>query len=809
MRHGIILFGLGALAALAVAGCGGQRNPLLLPNQPPEVELFAQRLDHSAAGPYAYRLQWVAHDPDGRVDHYLYALGSSSADLRTTTWTSTSEREHTLSFPARAAAPARASIAAIEPSVFSVLAVDGAGARSTPARIAFFDGALAPQVRITTPTPNHLAEFFVNPTFCVEWEGTVFGDSTAGNARVVEYKFTLLTDQTPVTIATARSDPDSVRRYYAPRNWAGWDSLSGHAPGTLLRNLTPDRDYVFVVTCFDNNDNYDPIFSFDKNMLYMRVTYPGVWLPRLTVFNELFYYAYPQGVPIIFSKPVDLEVPAGKPITFNWFATPANDRYGNPVGGPIRGYRWALDLADVYDPRQGDDAGHSGHWTRWSLTTTSTTVGPFPGGETHDLYIETNADLCGEDTATVSLSHLRLHAVQPTFDKDLLIVDDTRLLPDRINLLTTCSDPSNRPLGNWPTAAELDTFLYAVGGAPWRCYPPGTFSTPGVFSGYSFDTLGTRMGMADLTVPLSTLGHYRNVIWLTDGNGARNARPGTDPSNPLTSMRYMNDGRKENTLAAFVQQGGRVWLAGGGAPTASLINFNRFTNDVTGPIPHTLTFASANDELGPGRFVYDQAHWRSELKQYLQLGAGTIERYLGRLDPSAGGSPGIYAGLPTAIQLKSPATDPFPPNRVGQSPSVFYQTRFDVEFLSAANEITEDLDPRSHHDDVQSALDTLYKVRSPNLRPDTGPDAIQSVAMTYYHGDDNAPFIVTGFNLWNFRRSDCVALVDFVLQQLWGLSRQAPVAGRVETRDLDVRPAGKPGRPHSASMSASGAARRE
>ena len=60
-----------AIVALLAAGCGTRMHSLLLPNQPPEVELFAQRM-----GATAYRLQWVGRDPDGRIDHYLYSLGS-------------------------------------------------------------------------------------------------------------------------------------------------------------------------------------------------------------------------------------------------------------------------------------------------------------------------------------------------------------------------------------------------------------------------------------------------------------------------------------------------------------------------------------------------------------------------------------------------------------------------------------------------------------------------------------------------------------------------------------------------------------
>jgi hypothetical protein len=805
MKRAARLIGPAALAALIAAGCGGQKNPLLLPNQPPEVELFAQRV-----GAATYRLQWVGRDPDGSVDHFLFAVGSPADDPRAAAWTSTTERERSLSFPARMPArmpaPGRASIVAIEPSVFSVRAVDGLGAVSSRAQLAFYEGILAPRVEIVSPRASALVRFTVPTTVCIEWAGTAFeDDSTAGRDRVVEYKYKLLTSTTEVTVATARQNPDSVRRYYAPRNWEGWVSTRGNVTSAVLRDLTPSADYVFVITCFDQDGNYDPIFSFDKNMLDMRAMADAA-LPRITVSNEFFFYEQGQGRPLDRAEVIDLDVPAGRPIPFNWFAFPGRDRNGNPGGGPIRGYRWALDLADVYDERQGDDGGHSGHWTRWGLTNTSATVGPFHGGETHTLYIEASGDLCEAGSAVVSLFSLRLNVIQPTFNKELLVVDDTRLRLDKVNIGSTCSDDVNRPTGSWPTQAELDTFLYARGGVPWRCYPPGTISPPGILNGYSFDTLGTNLRIQNLTIPLSTLGHYRNVIWLTDGAGALNNKPGTDAGDiagPQTSMRYMNSNQKENTLAAYVAQGGRLWLAGGGAATASMVNFNRGLNDNTLPIPRTLTFRNTDNELIPGRFMYEQAHWRSEFKQF-KVNGGRIRRYLGRFESS----PGTYASLPVEIQIKSPATDPFPPNRTG-SQSVFYQTQFDIEFLSAANEIVEEFDPRPHHENLQSTLDTLYKVTASSLQPDTGPGALQSVVMTCYHGADNAPFIVTGFNLWNFRRSQCVGLVDFVLQQLWGMSRQQPVAAAVAPGSTMPPVAKLAPRERTARAAAPGTARRE
>ena len=62
--------------------------------------------------------------------------------------------------------------------------------------------------------------------------------------------------------------------------------------------------------------------------------------------------------------------------------------------------------------------------------------------------------------------------------------------------------------------------------------------------------------------------------------------------------------------------------------------------------------------------------------------------------------------------------------------------------------------------------------------------------MTYYHGRENAPLVFSGTSIWDFRRSDCVALVDFVLARLWGLSKSTPTyAPRAVAPSLARRPA--------------------
>jgi hypothetical protein len=777
MQWDRVFIGLAAAAALTALGCGRQ-DSLLLPNQPPEVELFTQRLEAATTGPITYRFSWSAHDPDGRVDHFLYSFGTPADNDARRSWEGTSDREKILSFARTAPAGDSATGSAIEPRVFTLQAIDGSGARSTAARLALFDDNVAPTVAITDPIPNSLVRYSVNPTVCIEWGGEDLDGIRS--KRPVKYKFKMLTATTEVTLQQANTNPDLVRQYYAPRNWAGWDSTGPSEPHRTYSGLTPNQEYMFVVTGFDEMGAYDPLFSRNTNMIYMRVTTAGTQLPTITMFNEYFLYSYTFGL-FDPSPAITFEAPPGRPLTFSWHADPPRDNNGNLLGGPVKGYRWALDIADLTDnaPRSNEAADFN-RWSAWSPLVTSVTLPPFEPSsfepEPHVLYIEAMQGTgCSGSVSLPALGVVRFDVVRPTFNHDLLIVDDTRYILDKISIGTDCYNAANRPLGNWPTAAELDTFLYARGGVPWKCYPPaGTvLSSPGIFNGYSFDTLGTNLRIANLTVPLSRLGQYRHVIWMVDAAGALNSKPGTDSGDlagPQTAMRYMNNNQRANTLAAYVGQGGRVWLVGSAA-TASMINFNRTLNDNALPAPQTLTFRNADNELLPGRFVYDQAHWRSEFKQYKVnvSSAGRIKRYLGRFESA----PGPYGTLPIEIQLKSSGTDPFPPNRTG-SQSVFYQTQFDVEFLSASNEILEDLDPGPGAV-FQSTLDTLYKVTGSSLQPDTGPGALQSVVMTRYHGLDNEEFILTGFNIWSFRRAQCVTVVDFVLQQLWGLSRN-PVA---------------------------------
>lgn len=296
-------------------------------------------------------------------------------------------------------------------------------------------------------------------------------------------------------------------------------------------------------------------------------------------------------------------------------------------------------------------------------------------------------------------------------------------------------------------------------------------SPPGVFAGYSFDTLGTRLGLEFPSngVRLSTLARYRHVIWLVDRLGGTFSN--LSPAFPITALRHMSTPGRPSSLGGYTRAGGRVWLCGGAAATAATDEFNLLGNDNTSG--HVY---STPRELGVGRIMYDGAHWRSAFTT-TQAGIRLLrsaraeqiaDRPWSHRDAFTGAplrSPD-YRRLPAEMRWRDPATDPLPPTRTSQQGSLYYRSGFTCEYLFVPNVITEDVDPDLDVEHVQAVLDTLMDAHSVLLRTTPAP------VMTWYHGREANHFVFSGFAPWDFRREDCIRLADFVLQDLWGLPRQ-------------------------------------
>src|SRR4029077_8779058 len=145
-------------------------------------------------------------------------------------------------------------------------------------------------VSITSPKPKLNDLVYVTPSVLITWEGNDPDGVTT--KRPVKYKWIKLSDQTDVTVSAAVFDRDSVRRYYAARNWAGWDSTAADTTVIQLRDLVPEKEYIFCVISFDEAGAYSPKFELNNNMLHFRVTFAGNNNPTITFFNQYFAYTY-------------------------------------------------------------------------------------------------------------------------------------------------------------------------------------------------------------------------------------------------------------------------------------------------------------------------------------------------------------------------------------------------------------------------------------------------------------------------------------------------------------------------------------
>ncbi|OGF18284.1 MAG: hypothetical protein A2W00_15585 [Candidatus Eisenbacteria bacterium RBG_16_71_46] len=754
-----ILLATAVLAAFAGAGCTKKIKDILVPNLKPTVRLTSAPVDTQSPVFYAYRMSWVGDDPDGRVRNFVVAVDPPT-DGRPIQWVPTAKNDSILFFRSTRPDSTTRNANAIDFHVFAVRAVDDRGDSSEVATRAFFSYTVAPTTQITSPRPNSLTRAFVTPAVRISWTGTdADGQFTQ---KPVQYRYLLIGpayNTKGVTFDQAIQYPDSLLKFapdFSPAD--GWIATSPETTQVQFTNLTPNQQYLFVVMGFDEAGAYTPIFSLNSNMLRFQVGLAGSLGPTIRMFNEFFDYTYASGgYSTDPAREIFVEVPAGEEVCFNWEAVA-------PPGADIIAYRWALDIADVGDNKErSDELTDLSHWSSPSLLTTRACLKPeyIPETKEHRFYVEAI-----DNNGLRSLGIVRFPVVRATFERPLAVVNDTRLLTDQ-RISGNCVE---LPKGIWPTTAELDTFLFAIGNVPWRCVSAGAISPAGLFAPYVFDTIGTQIGQTDIAVRLAVLGRYQHVVWITDAQGAINSKPGNDPTNPISALRYMSGPGRVNTLAAYVKQGGLVWLAGGGGAYASLVPWNRPTNDIGG-----VTWSNTLGELVPGRMMYDLAHWRSEIKA--QRGAIQI-----RTSPNAvGGWPGApnYALLPAQMRNKSAALgDVFPtPGRSGQSSGVFYQSVFDVEYLSLENRILEDLNPDPDRETLGATLDTLYKatglIMPREVFDSSGRLVGQNPCMTIYHGQDNVPFVFTGFSLWIFSRQDCQKLVDFVLGNYWNIPRRA------------------------------------
>lgn len=738
-RRGVVVAGFAA-ALLAAWGCGASPYKGVMPaNQRPSMELTQAPASTTQPYFYSYEFRWAGYDPDGVVDHYLYCVDPPTRTAVDTPWVSTTANRQTFQFRSETVD----SLTALTGHSYHTVvfkAVDNGGMVSAPVARSFNSFTVAPTVVIRNPFPDHRNTPVFGPSFRLSWTGT--DPDGRSHLKPVKYKYKVFPeDGLDFDFTTLAINPDSMRRYYAP-GFSKWDSLGGDTTSVNLTGLRANQRYIFVVLAFDEAGAYSPVLNFDQNMLYFVVSYVGTLGPTLTVYNESFNYQFAGGSFSLDPQTwIRADLAADQPITFNWSAKTGSASF-------VQGFRWRLD-GDIGDetPRT-DEVTDVHHWSQWSPGTTTCTIPPIspPPGvfvSPHFMYIEAR-----DNEDQTSLAIVAFNAIRPTFDKDLLIVNDTRLAPDKL-----VSGVIDRPRGLWPTAAELDTFFYAVGGVPWRAYPAGTTSPPGVFAGYDYDTLSTRFQPGGI-FSLGQLGHYKHIIWFVDQNSARYTNPVDFGRDPMPALHAYSFPGFSNPVATWVKQGGRLWMFGGGAAYCMQHEFEK-------PNSNPSVFAAADSELVGGRFLFDIAHWQSEVT----IGV-SAQGQKPATPPGAWPGHPDYSKLPDILFQKYPDTDPiavYAPNRTNQSD--YFQSSYAVEGISKPNVIVEDIDPAPGVVKPQSVLDTLYVSAG-------GIIGLGKPTMTYYHGTRHAPVVYSGFPLWYFQRAQQIQIVDFVMQDLWGKPRR-------------------------------------
>jgi hypothetical protein len=274
----------------------------------------------------------------------------------------------------------------------------------------------------------------------------------------------------------------------------------------------------------------------------------------------------------------------------------------------------------------------------------------------------------------------------------------------------------------------------------------------------------------------------------------------------MSTLHYMCTPGHNNTFSTYTFTGGRMWLMGGGGAAASMREFNAIgadNNDRDYAPINGLVFAGAGyahhqgkEELQPGRLMYDGAKWQSLM--ICQAVTGRINRSTSvttNLNRRWVDQPGFgfiaanhitrpdYTLLPARMNLHTnPASDPvngepIPPTRAATFANTWWTTSLgvDIEYLILQpNIIVEDMNKDPVAESQQVALDTLMTAQGTGLV--AGGAGYEPATMTWYHGVSSPEFVFSGFPVWVWRRSDCQQLVDFVMQQIWHISKSTSPA---------------------------------
>ena len=533
---------LGAFLAI-LSGCGSDHA-----NVAPTVTLDP-KLENGDNVHSRLTVSWIGSDPDGRIEHYEYALdppaafteeeitnagpGISSVRIPgangtptvtrvskvvngTTVsfdWVHTNETSH--EFLLSSSEPDSPSTTRFQGlHALYVRAVDDDGAPSGPDHVAFTSINLAPVTRILSPrivSSDYIIEVCQQMIF--RWKGV---DRDGSVPQRFLYKLLPIDGH---LLSTDVFFADST----------AWLE-TGEPEFTTGLGLPPSA-FIFAVRSVDASGTVEPYLDWNRNAVRMYV-FPAV--PRVTIslFGDVICTG-PYG-----TTPCSTEIPANLPFRLTWRASTA-------AQCSIDGYSWGLDLISTEDSDRG--------WSTWGEDLESPILSLSPGYHTFSVRARSAAGYIG-------LATLTLNVMTFAPDREALLVDDSF---DNL----------------YPTDAEHDAFWHSMidNYAAYSGIPRDQFGE------FSVHGDGDRGNLQPNAPPLSELLHYKLLIWENFGSGYNS-------DSALIRSTALSD-----VLSMYLRVGGKLWLEG------------RMNVAATTPGPNLsgADLAYPKTELGPGDWAWD------------------------------------------------------------------------------------------------------------------------------------------------------------------------------------------------------------
>ena len=374
-----------------------------------------------------------------------------------------------------------------------------------------------------------------------------------------------------------RLNPPISVLYVAPEllnRFGQWTYVPGESLSTIIELAVPG-EYIFGVRAVDLVGAVEPILQLGRNVVKFQTSPRGA-KPTLCIQEENIEPACFRGT----GGPQEVEVPAHRKLHFTWSAVP------DSVAGPIAAFSWGLDIPDIQV--EGPGSG----WSPW---------GPIQGAEPaivfstpgiHVLYVRVR-DLAG----SVTLAQLILHVFEFSFDKEVLLVDDSF---DNLD----------------PRDSEHDAFWHDM----ISFYVAHSDLSAGEFTEFDVFGHGDRGNFSPIIPSLSNLSQYKLLIWNNSGWGY------SAQSGLIKATAY------SKSLSVYLRGGGKLWLSG--SMTVGATTPDSLGNGADLTYPKT--------ELKPGDWTWDFLKLESTK---IINDRGSDKRNLMHSVRSFAGSPVVYDTL--------------------------------------------------------------------------------------------------------------------------------------------------------------------